>query len=72
MKLRPVLLVILILSAFYYATTHIGSTSASAPWLHHAVPAPADLKTSTSTAAAGPLGNFELTQASAAPAYDTE
>ncbi len=71
MKLRPVLLVVLILSAFYYVTTHVGTTNASAPWFHHADPSPAG--TSTSTAAvSGPLGNFELTQASAAPAYDIE
>jgi S1-C subfamily serine protease len=75
MKLRPVLLVVLILSAFYYATTHVGTTSASAPWFHHADPSPAASSTNgaTSTSAVtGPLGNFELTQASAAPAYDTE
>jgi S1-C subfamily serine protease len=73
MKLRPVLLVVLILSAFYYVTTHVGTTSASAPWFHHVDPSPAGTSPSTSTAAvSGPLGNFELTQASAAPAYDIE
>jgi S1-C subfamily serine protease len=71
MKLRPVLLVILILSAFYYATTHVGTRSASAPWLQHAAPAPAASSTNTS-AVSGPLGSFELTEAHAAPAYDTE
>ena len=34
MKLRPVLLVILLLSGFYYVTTHVASTGALAPWLH--------------------------------------
>ncbi len=39
MKLRPVLLVVLILFGFYYLTTHVGSTSAFTPWLHRASPA---------------------------------
>jgi S1-C subfamily serine protease len=71
MKLRPVLLVILILSGFYYLTTHVGSTSAGSPWLHRSAPAAADPGSSTA-AVSGPMGSFELTQASAAPAYDTE
>jgi S1-C subfamily serine protease len=73
MKLRPVLLVVLILSAFYYVTTHVGSTSAVAPWLHRATPAVAAPASGASTAAVkGPMGSFELTEANAAPAYDTE
>jgi S1-C subfamily serine protease len=71
MKLRPVLLVILILSGFYYLTTHVGSTSA--PWLHRVAPAIAAPGSSASTATVnGPMGNFELTEASAAPAYNAE
>ena len=73
MKLRPVLLVVLILSAFYYVTTHVGSTSAFAPWVHRATPAVAAPASGASTAAVkGPMGSFELTEADAAPAYDTE
>src|ERR1700737_4650951 len=73
MKLRPVLLVVLILSAFYYVTTHVGSTSAFAPWLHRATPAVAAPVSGASTAAVkSPMGNFELTEADAAPAYDSE
>jgi S1-C subfamily serine protease len=73
MKLRPVLLVVLILSAFYYVTTHVASTSAFAPWLHRAAPAVAAPASGASTAPVkGPMGNFELTQADAAPAYDNE
>ncbi len=73
MKLRPVLLVVLILSAFYYVTTHVGSTSAFAPWLHRATPAVAAPASGASTAAvSGPMGSFELTEADAAPAYDSE
>jgi S1-C subfamily serine protease len=73
MKLRPVLLVVLILSGFYYLTTHVGSTSAFTPWLHRAIPAVVAPTSSASTATVnGPMGNFELTEANAAPAYDTE
>jgi len=69
MKLRPVLLVILLLSGFYYLTTHVGSTGTFAPLLHRVAPA----EPATTTAAVkGPLGDFELTQANAAPAYDSE
>jgi S1-C subfamily serine protease len=75
MKLRPVLLVVLILFGFYYLTTHVGSTSAFAPWLHHTGPALAEPGANTSALSGstnGPTGTFELTQADAAPAYDTE
>jgi S1-C subfamily serine protease len=70
MKLRPVLLVLLLLSGFYYLTTHVASTGALAPWLHR-VTHTGDAAGSN-TASMGPLGSFELTQASAAPAFDTE
>jgi S1-C subfamily serine protease len=71
MKLRPVVLVVLLLSGFYYVTTHVGSTGAFGPWLRHAVPAA--LQPGSNTAGVnGPLGTFELTQADAAPAFDTE
>jgi S1-C subfamily serine protease len=76
MKLRPVLLVVLILAGFYYLTTHVGSTSAFTPWLHRAGPAaaaPATAEPGANTAAlSGSKGSFELTQADAAPAYDSE
>jgi S1-C subfamily serine protease len=71
MKLRPVLLVVLILSGFYYLTTRVGSTGSLAPWIHRAVPA-ALTPGSNTAAVSGPLGSFELTEANAAPAYDTE
>jgi S1-C subfamily serine protease len=71
MKMRPVLLVVLLLSGFYYLTTHVGSTGTFAPWLHRAAPTLAEPGSSTA-AVNGPLGTFELTQAAAAPAYDTE
>jgi hypothetical protein len=71
MKLRPVLLVVLILSGFYYLTTHVGLTSAFAPWLHRAAPLTTEPSTNTASVN-GSKGSFELTQADAAPAYDTE
>jgi S1-C subfamily serine protease len=69
MKLRPVLLVILLLSGFYYATTHMASSGTLAPWLHHALAPVADGVHGASGSTGGPL---DLTEASAAPAYDTE
>jgi len=69
MKLRPVLLVLLLLSGFYYVTTHSSSAGRLFPWLHGA---PAEGAT-TATQLSGPMGTFHLTNAaSAAPAYDTE
>jgi S1-C subfamily serine protease len=71
MKLRPVLLVVLILSGFYYLTTHVGSPSAFAPWLHHGAPTVAEPSKNTASVS-GPMGSFDLTEADAAPAYDIE
>jgi S1-C subfamily serine protease len=71
MKLRPVLLVVVILSGFYYLTTRVGSTGMFAPWVHRAAPAVAAPGVSTAVVS-GPMGAFELTQANAAPAYDSE
>jgi S1-C subfamily serine protease len=70
MKLRPVLLVLLLLSGFYYVTTHSSSTGKLFPWLQHSPAADGDA-TTTSTVT-GPLGSFKLTNASAAPAFDAE
>ncbi len=63
MKLRRVLLALLILSGFYYLSTHLATTGTFAALMHPG--------TSTSTVS-GPLGDFQLTQASAAPAFDAE
>jgi S1-C subfamily serine protease len=65
MKLRPVLFVLLLLSGFYYLTTHVGSTGAMAPLMHSVMHAP------NNTADAS-MKAFELTEASAAPAFDSE
>ena len=71
MKLRPVVLVLLLLTGFYYLTTHFAPTGTFAPWVHRvfstaATPGAAPAKVT------GPMGTLELTQASAAPAFDTE
>jgi S1-C subfamily serine protease len=66
MKLRPVLLVLLILCGFYFLTTRWLPSGAMAGLIHHT---PKSLATTT---ASGPLGDFSLTEANAAPAYDPE
>ncbi len=74
MKLRPVLLVIVLLSGFYYVTTHGAATGKAMPWLR----APAYTPVSESSAQLknvevdGPSNAFHLTEAAAAPAFDTE
>ena len=73
MKLRPVLFVMVLLSGFYYVTTHVTSTGALAPWLQHALhPTAAPGEATASNTTTRPLGSFELTEASAAPAFDNE
>jgi S1-C subfamily serine protease len=70
MKLRPVVLVLLLLSGFYFLTTHLASTGALAPLLGagRAASDPAGNVQSVR----GPNGAFDLTVADAAPAFDSE
>jgi S1-C subfamily serine protease len=68
MKLRPVLLVLLLLSGFYYVTTHSSSTGKLFPWLHPAQ----TMDATNTTSVSGPSGTFQLTNAAAAPAFDNE
>ncbi len=75
MKLRPVVLVLLLLATFYYVTTHLFPTGAM-PWVHQLATGlrtgnPASLSVSTEEVK-GEYGGFNLTEAAAAPAYDTE
>ncbi|QMV18450.1 trypsin-like serine protease [Granulicella sp. 5B5] len=66
MKLRPVLLVLLILVGFYYLSTRLMPAGALAKMMRAGV-------TDTNTAVLnGPLGHFGLTEAKAAPALDSE
>jgi len=76
MKLRPVGFVILLLAGFYFVTTHLASTGALAPWLaaiHGAgTPGSAAVPAATVQSLGGTGGQFDLSVASAAPAYDEE
>jgi S1-C subfamily serine protease len=69
MKLRPVVLVVLLLAGFYIATTHLASTGALAPLFAvlHGANDSAGLDS-----VRGADGAFDLQVASAAPAYDNE
>jgi len=67
MKWRPVILVLLILTGFYYLTTRFLPTGALAGLLHGA-----NVPHATTTSINGPQGTFSLTEASAAPAFDSE
>jgi S1-C subfamily serine protease len=68
MKLRPVLFVLLILTGFYYLTSRMMPVGALAGFLHHGVAADA----TTTSVTHGPMGEFALTEAAAAPAFDAE
>lgn len=73
MKLRPVLLVLVLLSGFYYVTTHLALTGAMAPLVRRALLGTRDDAAQVSTQTVkGAMGAFDLTEASAAPAFDSE
>jgi S1-C subfamily serine protease len=65
MKLRPVLLVLVLLSVFYYLSTRLWPTGALAGLVHHG-------DGTMTSAVSGPLGGFSMTEASAAPEFDSE
>ena len=69
MKLRPVVLVLLILCGFYYLSTRWLPTGALAGLVHHSFKR---ANTATISNVTGPLGDFSLTEAHAAPAFDAE
>ena len=69
MKLRPVLLVLLILCGFYYLTTRLMPVGAISGLLHRGQGQP---NGTTESSLSGPLGHFTLTEAAAAPAFDSE
>ena len=68
MKLRPVVLVLLLLTAFYYVTTRGLATGTLASSLRGIVPG----MQQTSFNSPGEQSAFQLREASAAPAFDTE
>ncbi len=70
MKLRPVVLVLVLLTGFYYVTTRGIQAGRLFPALH---PAPAaSIQQPGITTVANLRGAFDLTEASAAPAFDDE
>ncbi len=69
MKLRPVVLVLLLLSAFYYVTTRGTTAGMMFPSLHEIA---VDSPRTRLAELTGPLGKFQLKEAAAAPAFDTE
>ncbi len=69
MKLRPVILVLVILCGFYFLSTRWVPTGALAGLMHRA---PASVDGATTSNGSGPLGEFSLTEAHAAPAFDSE
>ncbi len=74
MKLRPIVLVLLLLAGFYYVTTHL-AVSGNMPWVRQFASDPASAITavpSITTGLHGPSGGFDLTEAAAAPAFDSE
>ncbi|SEG45321.1 serine protease, S1-C subfamily, contains C-terminal PDZ domain [Bryocella elongata] len=69
MKLRPVLLVLVILSVFYYLSTRLWPSGALASLVHHGA---LSTNATVTNALSGPLGSFSLTEAAAAPEFDSE
>ncbi len=66
MKFRPVLLVVLILCGFYYISTRTMPVGSLAGLMHRGGDG------STTSEMNGPLGEFHLTEAAAAPAFDVQ
>jgi S1-C subfamily serine protease len=71
MKLRRVLLVVLLVTGFYYLTQHLWPAGAVGSLVQRYVPS-TDTVTSTLVSTHGPLGTFDLKVANAEPAYDAE
>jgi S1-C subfamily serine protease len=69
MKLRPVILVLVILCGFYFLSTRWVPSGALAGLMHRA---PVSMTAATTSSGSGPLGDFSLTEAHAAPAFDSE
>ena len=67
MKLRPIIFILLILAGLYYLSNRMAPAGALAG-LFHGMAAPG----ASTSLLKGPLGSFSLTEASAAPAFDTE
>ena len=68
MKLRPVVLVLVLLAGFYFVTTHL----TIAPWVVAQMSWVQGSEAAVTLATLRTHGGFDLTEASAAPAYDVE
>jgi len=64
MRFRRILLVLVLVGGFYFITTNAAPSGALAAWLQRLTPGNKTLN--------GPMGAFELTQANAQPAFDSE
>ena len=75
MKLRPVVLVLLLLAGFYYVTTHL-AVSGAVPWVRQLASGPASALNAAPSVTATSLhtstDGFDLKEAAAAPAFDNE
>ncbi|QEE27421.1 trypsin-like serine protease [Terriglobus albidus] len=69
MKMRRVLLVLLLVGGFYLLTNYMVPSGAIGNWVKSAFPS---LPVNGTTAVNGPLGNFHMTVANAAPEFDSE
>ena len=70
MKLRNVVLVLLLVSSFYYLTEHLWPAGAVADLAQRY--APSMLSDTSLVRSSGPMGTFDLNVANAQPAYDAE
>ncbi len=70
MKVRRVLLVLLLVSSFYYLTQHLWPAGTVAEVVQRYAPALSSEASLVRTS--GPLGSFDLNVANAQPAYDAE
>ena len=69
MKMRRVLLVVVLVGGFYLLTNYMVPSGAIGKWVKSAFPS---LPGNGITAVNGPLGNFHMTVANAAPEFDAE
>jgi S1-C subfamily serine protease len=68
MRLRPVVLVVVVMAGFYYLAAQWMPIGALAGLMHRGVP----ITGAQQVAVTGPMASFSLTEADAAPAFDAE
>ncbi len=72
MKLRRVLLVILLVTGFYYLSQHLWPAGSVAALVQRYVPSAGGNAGTSLVSTTGPLGTFDLNVANAQPGYDAE